>query len=78
MKKRTLIKTFAILEAIILPLFIQAPLNRLFRKLFNPPGWIVLQPPYRVQSTLLCFAITYIIGIILLTIVLHIFGLMVK
>ena len=54
--------TLCVLVSILLPLIIQSPLNRLFRNLYNPPGWIVLQPHLRVISTLLCIVITYGIG----------------
>jgi len=48
--------------SIIFPFFAQGYLNILFRDLFNPPEWIILQPHLRVISTLLCFAVTYGIG----------------
>lgn len=57
-----LIVTLCVLVSILLPLIIQSPLNRLFRNLYNPPEWIVLQPHLRVISTLICFIITYGIG----------------
>ena len=57
-----IIVTLCVLVSIILPIIIQSPLNRLFRNLYNPSGWIVLQPHLRVISTLLCIVITYGIG----------------
>lgn len=41
-------------------------MNFLFRTLFNPPEWIVLQSQYRVASTIACFVLLYIIESILL------------
>lgn len=54
--------TLCVFVSIVLPLTIQSPLNRLFRNLYNPPGWIVLQPDLRIISTVLCIVITYGIG----------------
>lgn len=56
-----------VLVSILLPLFIQYPLNVAIRDLYNPSGWIVLQPHLRVFSTLICFSITYGIGFYCLT-----------
>mgnify|MGYP003295448402 CR=1 len=61
-----IIVILAILISILLPLLIQSPLNTLFRDLFNPSGWIVLKPHLRVISTLLCFSVTYGVGLYLL------------
>ncbi len=52
--------------SILLPIFIQHPINVVFRDLFNPPGWKYLISNLRVISTLVCFAITCGIGIICL------------
>lgn len=45
--------------SLVLPIFLQPFLNVLFRALFNPEGWIVLQFQYRVWSMVTCMAITY-------------------
>ena len=55
-----------VLVSLFMPIFIQSPLNFLFRDLFNPPGWNILQLHLRIISTILCFAITYGIGYYLL------------
>ena len=65
MKKASII-ILCVVFSILFPFFTQGYLNTLFRDLFNPSGWIVLQPHLRVISTLLCFAITYGIGYYLL------------
>lgn len=64
--KKVGIIILCVVFSIIFPFFAQGYLNILFRDLFNPPGWIILQPHLRVISTLLCFAITYGIGYYLL------------
>lgn len=51
-----------VIVSLVLPMLIQDPLNRIFRDLFNPEGWNILQPQYRVISTLICIVITYITG----------------
>ena len=56
----------AVVVSLVMPCFIQSPLNVLFRDLFNPEGWIVLVPHLRVISTIVCFLMTYSIGLVLL------------
>ena len=65
MKKAVLV-TLCVLVSLLIPGFIQSPLNFLFRDLFNPPECKILLPYLRVISTILCFAITYGIGYYLL------------
>ena len=64
--KKTALIVLCVLASLMIPIFIQSPLNFLFRDLFNPPDWIILQPHLRVISTILCFAITYGTGYYLL------------
>lgn len=59
-------KVWCVVLSILIPLFVQYPLNVLFRDLFNQNGIIILKPHLRVISTLVCFAITYCIGVKLL------------
>ena len=51
-----------IIISTLLPLNMQHPMNLLFRALFNPEGWIVLQPQFRIASTLVCILITWFLG----------------
>lgn len=64
--KRSYKITSCVVLSIFLPVFIQVPLNFLFRDLFNPSGCIILKPNLRIISALLCFMITYIIGFFIL------------
>lgn len=59
-------KVWCVVLSILIPLFVQYPLNVLFRDLFNQNGSIILKPHLRVISTLVCFVITYYIGVKLL------------
>lgn len=59
---KTLSVVICVVVMIFTPILIQPYLNEGFRNLFNPPGWVVLQPPYRVMSTVLCFIITFAVG----------------
>ena len=59
-------KVWCVVLSILIPLFVQYPLNVLFRDLFNQNGSIILKPHLRVISTLVCFVITYCIGVKLL------------
>lgn len=52
--------------SLVLPIFLQPFLNGLFRTLFNPEGWTVLQFQYRVWSMVTCMVIMYGIGFFLL------------
>lgn len=56
---KTLLIVLCVLDALVLPLFIQHPLNVLFRDLLNPDGWMILQPRFRIMSTIVCLLITY-------------------
>ena len=64
--KKAIFVTLCVLVSLFMPIFIQSPLNFLFRDLFNQPGWNILQLHLRIISTILCFAITYGIGYYLL------------
>lgn len=45
--------------SLVLPIFLQPFLNTVFRALFTPEGWNVLQFQYRVWSMVTCMAIIY-------------------
>lgn len=59
-------KVWCFVLSILIPFFVQHPLNVLFRDLFNQNEGLILEPHLRVISTLFCFAITFYIGVKLL------------
>lgn len=59
-------KVWCVVLSILIPFFVQHPLNVLFRDLFNQNEGLILKPHLRVISTLTCFIITYYIGVKLL------------
>ena len=52
-------KVWCVVLSILIPFFVQHPLNVLFRDLFNQNEGLILKPHLRVISTLTCFIITY-------------------
>lgn len=63
---KALLITICVVISLTTPFFIQWDLNVLFRDLYNPEGCIVLIPELRIESTLTCFRITYILGVFFL------------
>ena len=59
MKKKSLFILACVLLSLAIPLFLQRPLNILFRDWFNPKEWIILQPKYRVWSMVTCMCFSY-------------------
>lgn len=57
---------FCVFISLVWPIFLQSYLNMLFRDLFNPEGWIVLQLKYRIWSMVTCMVIMYGLGFFLL------------
>ena len=66
MKKKSLLIFVCVLLSLAIPLFIQWPLNVLFKDMFNPEEWNVLQPQHRVWSMVTCMCLTYFATMFLL------------
>ncbi len=64
MKKKYIF--LCVLWSFFFPLIFQGIFDTIFRDLFNPSGKLILLPHLRVMSTLLCFFVTYIVGIYIL------------
>lgn len=63
--KKVLFLLLTIFTALLIPIFIQYPLNVWFRDTFQE-GWLILKSELRVVSTLVCYVITAAAGWILL------------
>ena len=64
MKKKYIV--LCVLWSIFFPLIFQGIFDTVFKDLFNPPGKLILLLHLRIISTILCFLITYIVGIYIL------------